>query len=186
MRKALAIIGIVQVLVALAPSLAQAAGPMGMAPSRGQSHQFNQSPQFNRSNQFNQSVRGHPFPNSNFNRSNFNRFRHNRGNFYRPYYYYPYYPYYPYYSSYSSNYSDYSAPPSYAPQQNYNYSGAPPSGYGAPQSYLDIAPAPQIEREVFFPEGRYVLLGDGDAAPFRWVWVPNPPTAPPADTQGQR
>ena len=49
-----------------------------------------------------------------------------------------------------------------------------------------MAPAPQIEREVFFPEGRYVLLGDGDAAPFRWVWVPNPPSAPPADTQDQR
>ena len=179
MRKALAIIGMVQALVALAPSLAQAAGPMGMAPSRGQRHQFSQNPQFNRSNQFNQSFRGHPFPNyyPNFNRSNFYRYRNYRPNYYRPYYYYPYY------SSYSSSY--YSAPSAYAPQQNYNYSGAP-SGYGAPQSYLDIAPAPQIEREVFFPEGRYVLLGDGDAVPFRWVWVPNPPTAPPYDPQDQR
>jgi hypothetical protein len=181
MRKALAIIGMVQALVALAPILAEAAGPMGMAPSRGQSHQFsqnhqsNQNPQFNRSNQ---SFRGHPFPNyyPNYNRSNFYRYRYHRPNYYRPYYSQYYYPYY---SSY------YSAPPAYAPQQNYNYSGAP-SGYGAPQSYLDIAPAPQIEREVFFPEGRYVLLGDGDAVPFRWVWVPNPPTAPPADTQDQR
>ena len=183
MRKALAIIGIVQVLVALAPSLAQAAGPMGMAPSRGQSHQFNQSPQFNRSNQFNQNPQFSRFNRSFQGHPNFNRSRFHRPYYYRPYYYFPYYPYYSSYSS--SNYSDYSAAPSYAPQQNYNYSGAP-SGYGAPQSYLDIAPAPQIEREVFFPEGRYVLLGDGDAAPFRWVWVPNPPTAPPADTQGQR
>jgi hypothetical protein len=180
MRKALAIIGMVQALIALAPILAEAAGPMGMAPSRGQSHQFSQNPQFNRSNQFNQSFHGHPFPNyyPNFNRSNFYRYRYHRPNYYRPYYYYPYY------SSYSSSY--YSAPPAYAPQQNYsNYSGAP-SGYGAPQGYLDMAPAPQIEREVFFPEGRYVLLGDGVVAPFHWVWVPNPPTAPPYDTQDQR
>jgi hypothetical protein len=162
----------VQALVALAPILAVAAGPMGMAPSRGQSHQFSQNPQFNQSNQFNRSFHGHPFP-------NFNRFSNNRSNFYRYRYYLPYY-YYPYYFSY------YSAPPSYAPQQNYsNYSDAP-SGYGAPQGYLDMSPAPQIEREVFFPEGRYVLLGDGDAVPFRWVWVPNPPAAPPANPQDQR
>ena len=174
MRKALAIIGMVQALVALAPILAEAAGPMGMAPSRGQSHQFSQNHQ---SNQFNQSFRGYPFPNyypSSSNRSNFYRHRYYRPNYYRPYYYYPYY------SSY------YFAPPAYVPQQSYsNYSGAP-SGYGAPQGYLDMAPAPQIEREVFFPEGRYVLLGDGDAVPFRWVWVPNPPTAPPSEPQDQR
>jgi len=168
MRKALAIVGSALALAALAPIASEAAGRMGMASSRGQ-----QGASFRGQNFHGQSFHGHPFPN--------NRFNFYRSRYFRPNYYWPYY--YPYYSSYDSSY--YSAPPSYTPQQNYNYSGAP-YGYGAPQGYLDMAPAPQIEREVFFPEGRYVLLGDGDTTPFRWVWVPNPPSAPPADTQDQR
>lgn len=93
-----------------------------------------------------------------------------------PYYYRPYYwpfayrPYY-YYPSLS-----YYAPPAYVVPAPGTYYSTPPGSYG-------MAPAPQIEREVVFPEGRYVLLGDGEAVPFRWVWVPNPPAAPPADTQ---
>jgi hypothetical protein len=87
--------------------------------------------------------------------------------FYRPYFYRPYY-----YSSY------YYAPPAYVVTPGYYYS-APPGFYSPPA-------APQIQREVVFPEGRYFLQGDGDAVPYRWVWVPNPPTAPPADTQDPR
>ena len=172
MRKALAIVGSALALAALAPIASEAAGAMGMSSSRGQQGASFRGQNFRGQNFHGQNFRGHPFPN---NRSNFNRFRH-----YWPYYYQSYYPYY-------SSFYPYSASPSYAPQQNYDYFGAP-SGYGAPQGYgyLDMAPAPQVEREVFFPEGRYVLLGDGDTTPFRWVWVPNPPTAPPSEPQDQR
>jgi hypothetical protein len=42
-------------------------------------------------------------------------------------------------------------------------------------------PAPAISREVVYPHGRHVLLGDGVTSAYRWVWVPNPPPgAPPA------
>ena len=28
-------------------------------------------------------------------------------------------------------------------------------------------------------DGRYELRGDGISVPYRWVWIPNPPPAPP-------
>jgi hypothetical protein len=40
------------------------------------------------------------------------------------------------------------------------------------------APPPVIE----YPTGRYELRGDGVATPYSWVWIPNPPAAPPAAT----
>ena len=92
----------------------------------------------------------------------------------------------------------YSAPPVvysspvvyYAPPPVY-YSPPPPSYYGPPPAYAAPPPAPAyappvqqdvqpIQREVVFPTGRYVLQGDGVSTPYRWVWIPNPPTAPPA------
>jgi len=91
----------------------------------------------------------------------------------------------------------YSAPPVvysspvvyYAPPPVY-YSPPPPSYYGPPPAYAPPPPAPAyappvqqdvqpIQREVVFPTGRYVLQGDGVSTPYRWVWIPNPPTAPP-------
>jgi hypothetical protein len=179
MRKALAIVGSALALAALAPIASEAAGGMGMSSSRGQQGGSFRGQSFHHGQNFRgQNFHGHPFPN---NRSNFYRSR-----YYRPNYYWPFY--YPYYSSYGSSY--YSAPPSYAPQQSYpgyypGFSDAP-YGFGAPSGSLELAPAPQIEREVVFAEGRYVLLGDGEATPFRWVWVPNPPTAPPSEPQDQR
>jgi len=173
MKKALAIVGSALALAALAPIASEAAGGMGMGSSRGQ-----QGASFRGQNFHGQNFHGNTFPN---NRSNFHRFRYYRSNYYRPYYY-PYY--YPSYSSYGSSY--FSASPSYAPEQSYpGYSGAP-YGYGAPSGSLELAPVPQIEREVVFAEGRYVLLGDGEATPFRWVWVPNPPTAAPSEPLDQR
>src|SRR2546428_5544963 len=76
----------------------------------------------------------------------------------------------------------------YAPPPAY-YS-PPPSYYGPPPSYYGPPPAPAyapplsqdvqpIQREVVFPTGRYVLRGDGVNVPYTWVWIPNPPTAPP-------
>lgn len=107
--------------------------------------------------------------------------------YYRPYYYraYSYWPYYyrPYaYLPYVYYYPPlaFSTPPAYvvtAPGA-YSYS-LPPGAYSMPA-------APQVEREVAFPEGRYLLQGDGDAVPYRWVWVPNPPAAPPAPAQDPR
>ena len=52
------------------------------------------------------------------------------------------------------------------------YDMPPPEVYGYQQGL-------SLEREVVFPEGRYVLQGDGIDIPYRWVWIPNPPTAPP-------
>jgi hypothetical protein len=37
-------------------------------------------------------------------------------------------------------------------------------------------PAPDV---VEFPSGRYELRGDGMTVPYKWVWIPNPPSAPP-------
>ena len=69
-------------------------------------------------------------------------------------------------------------PPAYVVTPGYVYS--------APPGYPGMPSAPQLEREVGFPEGRYLLQGAGAAVPCRWVWVPNPPTAPPADTPDPR
>ena len=85
----------------------------------------------------------------------------------------------------------YSAPPVYyAP-----YSAAPPIVYTPPPTYGGAPayappPAPAyapplqqelepLQREVVFPSGRYVLRGDGVTTPYTWVWIPNPPSAPP-------
>jgi hypothetical protein len=65
--------------------------------------------------------------------------------------------------------------PALAPQYAPPY--APPAG-----GSISVAPAPQAPPPpsvVSFPGGRYELRGDGSAAPYQWVWVPNPPTAPP-------
>jgi len=80
-----------------------------------------------------------------------------------PYYYPPpaYYPP-PYYDP-----PVYSAPATYSPPVSY----AP-----APNSTVSVAPTPNV---VPFSTGRYELRGDGMSTPYTWVWIPNPPTAPP-------
>jgi len=67
----------------------------------------------------------------------------------------------------------YAAPPAvvYSP---------PPAVYGsAPATYAPAPPPPAINREVVYPHGRHVLLGDGVAVAYQWVWVPNPPAGVP-------
>lgn len=54
-----------------------------------------------------------------------------------------------------------------------------PAGYG-PSAYGQPLPVPSTPRIVEFPTGRYELRGDGIATPYTWVWIPNPPSAPPA------
>ena len=55
----------------------------------------------------------------------------------------------------------YAAPPVYAPP-----------AYAAPTP-------PSVPRVVEFSTGRYELRGDGVYSPYAWVWIPNPPAAPP-------
>jgi hypothetical protein len=55
-----------------------------------------------------------------------------------------------------------------------------------PTVVVQPAPAPpaQVQREVVYPYGKYVLYGDGVTRPWQWVWVPaapapQPPVPPP-------
>jgi hypothetical protein len=76
------------------------------------------------------------------------------------------------------------AQPAYAPV----YVTAPPAYY-APPVYASAAPTyyapppPAIQREVVYPQGRYILFGDGVTQAYQWVWVPNPP--PPGSAPAQ-
>lgn len=69
------------------------------------------------------------------------------------------------------------------------YAAAPV--YTAPPVYIPVAvpfatsvvpAAPARPSVMEFPEGRYELRGDGVSTPYNWVWIPNPPAAPPAST----
>jgi len=77
-----------------------------------------------------------------------------------PYYAYPY-PTYPY--------SAYPAP-------------VPPVVYETPpvQPPLAAAQPPLVQREVVYPNGKYVLYGDGMTQPWQWVWFAAAPPGPPA------
>ena len=72
------------------------------------------------------------------------------------------------YAPYYSPPAYYGAPPSYGP----------PAGY-APTATVSVAPAQPTPNVVRFDTGRYELRGDGVTTAYRWVWIPNPPTAPP-------
>ena len=90
------------------------------------------------------------------------------------------YPYWPYggFGGYAqapvvyTYYVPYEAEPVYVPVPVY-----PPSGNGETDLGL-----PQMPNVVPYPGGRYVLMGDGVGTPYRWVWIPDPPSAPPADS----
>jgi len=69
----------------------------------------------------------------------------------------------------------------------------PSPGYGLAPAYgpvprygpvvggtLALAPpSPPAPTVVQYPTGRWELRGDGLTIPYRWVWIPNPPAAPP-------
>lgn len=70
------------------------------------------------------------------------------------------------------------APPVYVPVPVYY----PPMSAPAPMPAPPVSSAPPpMETVIEFPNGRYELRGDGITTPYRWVWVPNPPSAPPAE-----
>ena len=53
------------------------------------------------------------------------------------------------------------------------YYAAPPVTYAPAQAYATAPPAPPaVQREVVYPNGKYVLYGDGVSQPWQWVWVP--------------
>lgn len=86
---------------------------------------------------------------------------------YPPYYYPPQVAYYS---------PPYSYPPSYyGPPASYG----PPVRYAAPSATVSVAPARPTPNVVQFATGRYELRGDGVSVAYAWVWIPNPPTAPP-------
>lgn len=81
----------------------------------------------------------------------------------------------------------YSSPPVYYARPAYTY-GSPVYASTAPiyverrVSARTYTPPPRrtYPTVVEYPHGRYELRGDGETAPYRWVWIPNPPVAPPA------
>jgi len=54
----------------------------------------------------------------------------------------------------------------------------PAPAYSPPSMELGLPPIPSV---IAYPNGRYVLMGDGLTSAYRWVWIPNPPSAPPAE-----
>jgi hypothetical protein len=72
------------------------------------------------------------------------------------------------------------SPVAYAPPG----ASTPPPAYAAPSPAYQRAPsyAPQVtavQREVVYPNGRYVLYGDGVRQPWQWVWVQAASPPPP-------
>jgi hypothetical protein len=58
----------------------------------------------------------------------------------------------------------------------------PPVVYEGPpvQPPAAAAQPPLVQREVVYPNGKYVLYGDGVTQPWQWVWFAAAPPGPPA------
>jgi hypothetical protein len=68
---------------------------------------------------------------------------------------------------------DYAYPPVSAPTVD------SPVVYAAPPVPALPTDSDAVTRVIEYPTGRYELRGDGMTTPYAWVWVPNPPPAPP-------
>jgi hypothetical protein len=86
------------------------------------------------------------------------------GGFYPLPYYYPYYPY-----TYAYPYPTYAYP---YPYYDYSTSVAMPPASDKAQT---VVQTPSVQREVVYPNGKYVLYGDGVTEAWQWVWVPATP-----------
>jgi hypothetical protein len=65
------------------------------------------------------------------------------------------------------------------------YPGVGGPGVGGPGvggTLALAAPTPPTPSVIQYPTGRWELRGDGLTIPYRWVWIPNPPSAPPSPT----
>jgi hypothetical protein len=77
-----------------------------------------------------------------------------------------------------------SAAYSYPPALSYGVDYAPPvyaASYQPTPVYASgsVTVAPASPSVIEYPHGRYELRGDGMRTPYTWVWIPNPPPAPP-------
>ena len=96
-----------------------------------------------------------------------------------PFYGYPYggYPY-----GYPPPYGNY--PVAYdLPAASSAYDPPPLLSTSSAVQAVPPVPPPPMPEVVEFSTGRYQLRGDGSGTAYSWVWIPNPPTAPPADAQ---
>lgn len=162
MRKILATIALLATVAAVVPIDADAAMSGGMGRSRGHHGgswrpASGQNPNWHRS--------GSSWSGS-CAWSNCSRWRSSQPFFFWPWAYAPFY---------SSPF--FYGPPGYAAGPGYD-TAPPPSPMEPPASYGGQQGL-SLDRDVVFPEGRYILQGDGVNVPYRWVWIPNPPTAPP-------
>jgi len=86
-----------------------------------------------------------------------------------PFYGYP--PYYGYAPAYDA--STY-----YPSQAAYD----PPPAYAPPEVQAIPPVSPPMPDVVEYSTGRYQLRGDGTTTAYTWVWIPNPPLEPPAQS----
>src|SRR5688572_23498677 len=69
----------------------------------------------------------------------------------------------------------YAPPPVHAPPYVYAAAPAPaPVVYQRAAIHAGPPPPPQVRREVVYPNGRYLLYGDGVRQPWQWIWVATP------------
>ena len=80
------------------------------------------------------------------------------------------------------HFGGYSLPYSYYPYPAYTYIYPSPVYYlpAAVEQPPTVSQQSPVQREVMFPNGRYVLDGDGVTDAYRWVWIPTVPEMPPA------
>jgi len=86
--------------------------------------------------------------------------------FYYPFLGYPYAYAYPYPYAYSYPYPAYTYPPPTYSSVGPMYDAQPVTAQPSVQTYANV------QREVVYPNGKYVLYGDGVTQPWQWVWVP--------------
>jgi len=99
-----------------------------------------------------------------------------------PFFVFPFF--FPYYPSpaYAYQPPPFYTAPVYAPPVVYT----PPAVYPGPaytppveaQRTLQTYQGPNVQREVVYPNGKYVLYGDGVTQAWQWVWVPAAPAPP--------
>lgn len=87
-------------------------------------------------------------------------------------------PFYGYPPSYYGYTPAYDASTYYPSQAVYD----PPPAYAPPEVQAIPPASPPMPDVVEYSTGRYQLRGDGTTAVYRWVWIPNPPPEPPAQS----